>query len=436
MERNIVVKQISLLMILVILLAGCGQVGEEPQAESPAPAETGTDADASPAAESPEPAATPDAPQPPSETPETEATPDPETGEAFDPEQVTLDLEEVASGFDQPLFVTHAGDGSGRTFVVERGGTIRFLSDREVFLDISDRVESGGFEQGLLGLAFHPSFSENRYFYVNYTGQGGDTVVSRFSVNEDGSAGDPNSEQIILQQEQPAANHNGGMIEFGPDGYLYIGLGDGGGANDQYGNGQNTETWLGTLLRIDVDGEEPYAVPEDNPFVDDPNVRPEIWAYGLRNPWRFSFDRDTDDLYIADVGQNQFEWVHFRPAGDQGGENYGWPIVEGSHCFQSEDCDKTGLVLPVAEYDHSLGCTIIGGYVYRGEAYPELRGAYLFGDFCSGRIWTLSQDAQGNWLTTEMLQADAQISSFGEDEAGEMYVTDLNGGVVYRVVVQ
>jgi glucose/arabinose dehydrogenase len=354
---------------------------------------------------------------------------------SFDAQQVTLGVEQVASGFAQPLFVTHAGDGSGRTFVVEKGGTIRLL-DGTVFLDISDRVGSSGYEQGLLGLAFHPQFAQNGFFFVNYTDGNGNTVVSRFGLLNNQQIGDPNSEQVVLRQEQPAANHNGGMIAFGPDDMLYIGLGDGGGANDQYGNGQNFETWLGTLLRLDVSRSEPYAVPQDNPFVGAPGAQPEIWAYGLRNPWRFSFDRATGDLYIGDVGQNQWEEIDFQPAASQGGENYGWSIREGAHCFRDNNCDTAGLVDPIAEYDHSQGISVTGGYVYRGEQYPALQGAYVFGDYGTGRIWTTAQNSSGSWETTEMLQIDAQISSFGEDEAGELYLTDIDSGGVYRVTAQ
>lgn len=352
---------------------------------------------------------------------------------AFDPQRVTIALEQVGSGFSGPLYVTHAGDGSGRVFVVEKRGVIRLLEDGRAFLDISDRVQSRGSEQGLLGLAFHPDFAANGRFFVHYSDRNGDTVIARFEVGPNADAADPGSEQIILRQDQPAANHNGGEITFGPDGYLYIGLGDGGGANDTFGNAQRRDTLLGKLLRIDVDSGDPYAVPADNPFVNDPAFRPEIFAYGLRNPWRFSFDRATGDLYIADVGQNRYEWVHYRPAGEQGGENFGWPILEGFHCLSGATCDRAGLTEPVIDYDHSLGCAITGGYVYRGRQYPAIDGVYFFGDYCSGRVWAMSRDDAGQWQATEMLQANIQLSSFGEDEAGEIYVTDLRGGGVYRL---
>jgi glucose/arabinose dehydrogenase len=365
----------------------------------------------------------------------------------FDPQQVALGLEEVARDLNLPVFVTHAGDGSGRLFVVEKGGIIRLLPNGQIFLDISDRVIVGGsklgtehVEQGLLSLVFHPNFEANGFFYVNYIDLNGDTVVSRFTVTPDGSAGDPASEKVILQQDQPHHYHNGGMMAFGPDGFLYIALGDGGADPNE---AQNLQTLLGSILRIDVDGGEPYAIPADNPFVDDATARPEIWSYGWRNPWRFSFDRATGAMYIADVGGALYEEVDHQPASSQGGENYGWPILEGSHCFNrekadqpKEHCDRTGLVEPVAEYKHGPGCAVTGGYVYRGQKYPMLRGAYLFGDYCSGQVWTLFQDQDGTWTMTEMLDTDALISSFGEDEAGELYLVDMVGGIVYRLTAE
>jgi glucose/arabinose dehydrogenase len=324
--------------------------------------------------------------------------------------------------------------------VVEKGGTIRLLPAGDLFLDIRDRVGAEGVEQGLLSLVFHPNFEANGFFYVNYTDVHGDTVVSRFTLTPDGRAGDPASEQVILRQDQPHPFHNGGMMAFGPDGFLYIALGDGGGAGDTFGNAQNLHTLLGSILRIDVDGGDPYAIPADNPFVADTAARPEIWSYGWRNPWRFSFDRATGAMYIADAGQNLYEEVNYQPAQSRGGENYGWPILEGRHCLNREQldqplaqCDRTGLVEPVAEYPHGPGCAVIGGYVYRGQTYPMLQGAYLFGDHCSGQVWALVQDQEGAWTMTEMLDTDVQITSFGEDEAGEIYLTERFGGHVYRL---
>jgi len=351
-------------------------------------------------------------------------------------EQISLKLQEWARGLDRPVLVTNAGDGSGRLFAVEKGGVIRLLPGGEVFLDINWRVGAKGMEQGLLGLAFHPRFRENGFFFVNYTDFRGDTVIARYKTRADGRTADLDTEQRILVQPQPDTNHNGGMLAFGPDGYLYIGLGDGGGANDAYRNAQNRSTLLGKILRIDVNRGSPYAIPRDNPFVNDPNTKPEIWALGLRNPWRFSFDRATGDLFIGDVGQNRYEWVHYQPRTSGGGQNYGWPIVEGSHCLINKACDRTGITMPIAEYDHRLGCAITGGYVYRGARYPLLRGVYVFGDFCSGRIWTLTGDNVNGWQMNEKLKTDVLISSFGEDEAGELYVTDLQAGRVYRVLAE
>jgi glucose/arabinose dehydrogenase len=300
-------------------------------------------------------------------------------------------LQPVASGLERPVGIANAGDGSGRLFILEQVGRIRIVRDGELlsspFLDISGRVGSSASEQGLLGLAFHPGYAENGLFFVNYTDQQGDTVVARFSVSADPNRADPASEAQILTLPQPAGNHNGGHLAFGPDGYLYVGTGDGGGAGDQYGNGQNGGTLLGAMLRLDVDGAQPYLIPAGNPFVDNPAVRDEIWALGLRNPWRYSFDRLTGDLYIADVGQNQYEEVNYQPADAPGGLNYGWPIMEGMHCFPADrDCARAGLTQPVVEYQHAQGCSVTGGYVYRGQEFPALTGIYLFGDFCSGRI--------------------------------------------------
>ena len=356
---------------------------------------------------------------------------------SFDAAVVSLALEQIVIGLQSPVFLTHAGDGSGRLFVVERPGTIRVLADGLLlpapFLDIRDRVGSQGLEQGLLGLAFHPDYQANGRFFVYYTGLQGQTVLSRFQVTGDPNRADATGETVLLTVDQPARNHNGGMIAFGPDRFLYVGLGDGGAADDRYGNGQNLGTLLGALLRLEVDAGTPYGVPASNPFLNTPGARPELWAYGLRNPWRFSFDRASGDLYIADVGQNQYEEVNVQPASSPGGENYGWPVMEGWHCFSSGDCDAGGLQLPAVEYDHSQGCSITGGYVYRGVAYPSLTGAYFYGDYCFGRIWALSRDADGAWASHLMLETGLNISSFGEDEAGEMYVLDLNGGV-YRLI--
>ena len=351
-----------------------------------------------------------------------------------------VDLQPVVSGLDQSVDIANAADGFGRLFIVEKPGRIRVLQDGELssvpFLDITGRVGSGGSEQGLLGLAFHPDYVRNGYFFVNYTDRQGDTVISRFVVGQDPAQADPSSEVVILTVGQPAANHNGGQLAFGPDGFLYAGLGDGGRAGDPFGNGQNTQTLLGKMLRLDVDHGEPYTVPASNPFVGSSGFRPEIWATGLRNPWRFSFDRSSGDLYIADVGQNEYEEIDYQPAGSPGGENYGWSIMEGLHCYPAgEACDRVGLTLPVAEYDHAQGCSVTGGYVYRGQQFPSLDGIYLFADYCSGRIWALARDGQDQWRMAEVGRADIEPSSFGEDESGELYVADLQGGQLYQIVV-
>jgi glucose/arabinose dehydrogenase len=358
--------------------------------------------------------------------------------QAYDPATFTLELEPVFSGLRQPLFLTSSPDGSGRTFVVEQEGRIRIAENGQVldrpFLDISSLVVAGG-ERGLLGMAFHPRYAENGRFFVMYTArEGGMNTVARFQVSRaDANQADPNSRVILLAIEDFAGNHNAGMLAFGPDGYLYVGTGDGGGANDPQRTAQNLGQLLGKMHRLDVDGAEPYAVPSDNPFVNRADARPEIWAYGLRNPWRYSFDRATGELWIADVGQNRYEEINRQPADSRGGENYGWSIMEGAHCLRGNDCDRSGLTMPIAEYDRGGGCSITGGYVYRGSRFPALTGAYFFADYCSGKVWSLHQGADGAWVQTELAETGLSISSFGEDTDGELYITDLRGGGVYRL---
>jgi glucose/arabinose dehydrogenase len=373
-------------------------------------------------------------------------TPSPQPAQ-FDPVQTTLALRTVVEGLDRPLFATHAGDGSGRLFIVEKGGTIRLLSDGQLqsqpFLDITDRVNSSGNEQGLLGLAFAPDYAQSGFFFVNYSDAAGHTNIARFQVTgADPNLADPASEFQVLLIEQPARNHNGGMVAFGPDGYLWIGMGDGGASFDRFGNGQNPATLLGKMLRLDVtsDPAQPYTIPADNPWVEADwngiDVRDEVWAVGLRNPWRYSFDRQTGDLWIGDVGQNQYEEINLTPAGSPGGLNYGWPLAEGLHCLNGDGCDQAELTPPVLEYDHSGHCSVTGGYVYRGRQFPTLQGVYLYGDYCSGVIWATWPDAQGQRAVEQVLDTNVTLSSFGEDEAGELYVTDLSGGVLAQVVVE
>jgi glucose/arabinose dehydrogenase len=354
---------------------------------------------------------------------------------AFDPAAVDLDLEPVAEGLDSPLGVTHAGDGSGRLFIVEQTGAIRVMRDGEIldepFLDVGGMIVAGG-EQGLLGLAFHPDYARNGRFFVDYTDVNGDTVVAEYGVSDDPDRADQDSARTLLQVDQPFSNHNGGQLDFGPDGFLYVALGDGGSAGDPDGNGQNTDVLLGKLLRLDVDSGDPYGIPPDNPFANG-GGEPEIWAYGLRNPWRFSFDSRTDELWIADVGQGEFEEINRRPAA-AGGLNYGWDQMEGPECYEGGECDPAGKIVPISGYDHDLGCSVTGGYVYRGKDFPELRGGYVFGDYCSGFIWAIDATAGESTEPIELMSSGLSISSFGLDEAGELYLTDLAAGQQLRVV--
>jgi glucose/arabinose dehydrogenase len=337
--------------------------------------------------------------------------------------------------------VTNAGDGSGLLYALGQNGIISVVSgsvaQQTPFLNIDSEVASGG-EQGLLGLAFHPDYASNGRFFVNYTNNDGDTVISEFARGP-GSSGevvaDPNSERILLTIDQPFANHNGGGIGFGPDGYLYIGMGDGGGGGDPQGNGQSLSTLLGKFLRIDVDSGDPYGIPADNPFADGSGA-PEIWSYGWRNPWRWSFDRATGNLFVGDVGQNTVEEIDAEPAG-VGGRNYGWNIMEGDLCFRTDPCSADGLTPPVAVNHRENGeCAIIGGYVYRGGAYADLVGTYLFSDNCSDTLWAFEADsaiATGQAEAQDVGSAGFNPTSFGEDESGELYL--VNGrGEIHRLV--
>ncbi len=350
----------------------------------------------------------------------------------------SITLQPVLEGvFSKPVYLTNAFDE--RLFVVEQAGVVRIVRDGQLleqpFLDIRDRVGSSQLEQGLLSIAFHPDYPQDDRFFVNYTDKTGDTQLSSFRVSaENPDLADSGSENILLSVDQPYPNHNGGQLQFGPDGYLYVSFGDGGSANDPLNNGQNPSTLLGTLLRLDVDfSNEIYAIPSTNPFVSDDGRRNEIWAWGLRNPWRFSFDRLTGDLFVADVGQNMWEEVHFQTSNSPGGENYGWNILEGSHCFLESDCDKTGMELPIFEYNHQGHCSITGGYMYRGNQHLELYGNYFLADFCSGTIWALFPDANGSWSANNVLDSAYVVSGFGEDIGGELYLLDHNLGSIYRL---
>ena len=367
----------------------------------------------------------------------------PPAAAAFDPSKVRISLHRVVGGLVQPILVTNAGDGSNRLFVIEKNGQIRIVKDTTLvqapFLDLSRLVSSGG-EQGLLGLAFHPGYRSNHRFYVDYTDVFGDTIIAEYrqsATNPDRA--DPSTRRVLMRIRQPFANHNGGNLAFGPDGYLYIGMGDGGSEGDPGNRSQSLSTLLGKMLRIDVDhrtGTLPYGIPRSNPFVGRPGLDA-IWSYGLRNPWRFSFDRLTGDLWIGDVGGGRFEEIDraTRASGLGRGVNYGWRVMEGRACFDPlVGCRTAGLQLPIATYGHNVGCAVTGGFVYRGRSYPLLQGAYLFSDYCSGRIWSLASNGPSTQTPHLLLASGRSIVSFGESESGELYVADLAGGEILRVV--
>ena len=335
------------------------------------------------------------------------------------------------------VHLTYPDDGTTRLFLVLQPGHVMVfendpgVSTTEQFLDISERVNDVGNEEGLLGLAFDPRYSINGHFYVYYSAASPRrSIISRFSVSADNPLrADPASERIILEVPQPYANHNGGQVLFGPDGYLYISLGDGGDRGDPHGNGQDTSTLLGSILRIDVsrlDEDGSYSIPSDNPLVNrEDGARKEIWAYGLRNPWRFTFDRETSAMWAGDVGQDLFEEIDIiRP-----GLNYGWNLMEGFHCFQTPSCDQAGLELPVAEYGRKGGCSVTGGYVYRGTRLPSLYGAYVYGDFCSGKIWALRYNGAEATEHLEIVDSHLTVSAFGEDRSGELYILSFDGKI-------
>jgi glucose/arabinose dehydrogenase len=365
--------------------------------------------------------------------------------------QTPLTTVRVASGLSQPLFLTQDRNDHRRLFIVEQSGRVRVLRDGVLlavpFLDLTSKVNTSGSERGLLGLALHPGYESNGFLYVSYTGANGATFVERYRVSGNPDVADPGSAFVIMGPiAQPFSNHNGGCVQFGPDGYLYISRGDGGSLGDPSCNAQNRLSLLGKILRIDVDGGSPYAIPPSNPFYGWPAARGEIWAFGLRNPWRFSFDRATGDLWIGDVGQSAREEIDFQRGASSGGENYGWKVMEGELCFSTlgcsnvEPCNSAKLMDPIHTYATGSSCSVIGGYVYRGCAIPDLRGTYFFGDHCSARIWSFryngSQVSDFRDRTIELRPAGStidSITSFGEDLDGELYVLD-RGGEVFKIV--
>ncbi len=354
--------------------------------------------------------------------------------------QPILQLQSWATGFTRPVDIASAGDD--RLFIVEQRGLIHILDAQgqrldTPYLNIQSRVNSGASERGLLGLVFHPDYAENGYFYVNYTNTSGHTRVSRFRVSAaDPDVADPDSELVLISVNQPYANHNAGDLNFGPDGYLYFGLGDGGSGGDPQNFSQNRQSLLGKMIRINVDSGSPYAIPPDNPFVNDPSTLNEIWAIGLRNPWKFSFDRLTGDMWIGDVGQNAWEEIDFQPASSTGGENYGWRCYEGNNPYNTSGCQPaSAYTFPVRVYANNFtnGCSVTGGFVYRGNAFPDLYGHYLYTDYCSGRIWSLTPNGAGGWTNRQLTQvASSSFVSFGEDRNGELYLASLSGAV-FRV---
>jgi len=416
---------IPLLLLVVLSSTGClPTAGELPTAAPVEPTPTFTPILQPIEPPTTEPTATPTEIPLPTETPipQAEVLPDP-AGYAFAP---------YLQNLDQPLFLTHAGDGSGRVFILLKNGRIAIAQDGvllpRLFLDIRGQVGALASERGLLGLAFHPDYAHNGFFYVDYTDMNGDTTVSRFQVSPDPDLADAGSEHVLLRIAQPYGNHNGGMLAFGPDGYLYIGTGDGGSGGDPLGNAQNPNALLGKILRLDVDAGDPYAIPEGNTL----GGRPEIWALGLRNPWRFSFDRATGDLYVGDVGQNLWEEIDFLPAGIAGGLNLGWNYYEGTHAYQGAPPAGASFYPPILEYGHDGGnCSVTGGYVYRGSL-ADWQGVYLFGDYCTSTVWAALPDASGAWQAQVVFYLPGRVASFGEDENGELYAVEL-GGDIYKL---
>ena len=419
---------VSALIAFALLLTGCGS--SSVTTLPPSPSEAASVSPSSPAAT-------------PSPTPAPSSAPGSIDPGSIDPGAIALSAEVIGADLSDPVDVAVSPAGDGRQYVVEQIGRIRLVENGETvtqpFLDIREEISSGG-ERGLLGMAFHPEFPRDPRLFVNYTDLQGDTVVSEFRLLEgDDARADPASERILLQIDQPYPNHNGGGVVFGPDGMLYIATGDGGSGGDPHGNGQNLDALLAKILRIDVDGEPAgdlaYRIPDDNPFVDDPAARPEIWLTGLRNPWRIRFDGDTGDLWIGDVGQGEWEEIDVAAAGE-GGLNFGWNVMEGMHCFKPRDgCDQTGLTLPVAEYGHGLGCAVIGGVVVHDAAQPLLDGRYLFSDSCSGNVWLLDALAARDGPTDPALieSLGGGISSIALDADGSVLATDRGAGELLRI---
>jgi len=413
-----------LILLLVLFIVACnGQGTTTPPPPTPTLDPVTQTLTPIPETTLPNPETSTPGPVPPTDTPESLPPTETATSTTTFPDPNAYAWQPFVTGLQRPVDLQ--ADGSGRLFVIEKAGRIRILENDQLletpFLDISESVGSSGNEQGLLGLVFHPQYQENGRFFVNYTDTNGDTVLARFQVSSDPNAADPGSEVRLLGLDQPFQNHNGGVLAFGPDGYLYAGLGDGGSQGDPNGNAQNTGVLLGKILRLDVNSADPYAVPADNPFGN------EVWAYGLRNPWRFSFDKSTGDLYIGDVGQNQWEEIDFLAAGSPGGANFGWDHREGAHDY--EGGGPEGMIDPVAEYSHPEGgCSVTGGYVYRGSM-PEWNGIYLYADYCTGMIWGLIRTENG-WQNQLLFDMDVTITSFGQDTSGELYLVSDNGGIL------
>ncbi len=349
-----------------------------------------------------------------------------------------ISFTKIADGFNQPLGISHSNDASGRLFIVERGGTIRIIDAsgtriEHPFLDVSSLVDTDFGEQGLLGLVFHPKYKTSGRFFINYTNKDDDTIIAEYKTSQNTNVAIESPTRRLLFLEQPEHNHNGGHMAFSPkDNYLYIGTGDGGGFDDPNDNAENLDSLLGKMLRLDVNTNLPYAVPNTNPYVNDSAVRSEIWAHGLRNPWRFSFDRLTGDLYIGDVGQARYEEINFQPNDSNGKENYGWDTTEGLECNEPRnDCNKDGISLPILTYGRDQGVSVTGGYVYRGSEIPWLQGKYIYGDFATGIIWMAEQTASG-WKSEMLADTEFNISSFGEDAAGELYLADYSTGSIYK----